>query len=114
MSSPFILLSKIIVDSREVRELIQENFGDHLRYQHSDEIYTPSATTAGSFVAVKVGLNGTKSRVEKKTDLIPEMIATADEVKYQLTEQRAFCQQTQVNNEHRFTVVESRLETISE
>ena len=35
--------------------------------------------------------------------------ATIDEVKSQVTDQQAFCQQTQVNNEHRFTVVESRL-----
>ena len=75
------------------------------------------ATATGSFVAVKVGLNGTKSRVEKiekKTDLIPEMKATVDEVKSQVTEQQTFCQQTQVNNEHRFTVVESVLEIHSD
>jgi hypothetical protein len=37
------------------------------------------------------------------------MKAAVDEVKNQVTEQQNFCQQTQVNNEHRFTVVESKL-----
>ena len=41
-----------------------------------------------------------------------EVKATVDEVKNQVTKQQTFCQQTQVNNEHRFTVIESGLDII--